>query len=84
MKRLVLAAAFAAFAGFAAAPAYAYHCPQDMAQIDAALAKNPNLSPEQLAKVKSLRAEGEQLHKAGNHDASLEALGQAKQILGIQ
>jgi hypothetical protein len=84
MKQLVLAVALAIFAGFGAAPAYAYHCPADMAQIDAALAKNPNLSAEQLSKVKALRAEGEQLHKAGNHDRSLEVLGEAKEILGIQ
>ncbi len=84
MKRLVLAVALAAFAGFAASPAYAYHCPADMAQIDAALAKNPKLSPDQMAEVKKLRAEGEQLHKAGDHDQSLEVLGQAKDILGIQ
>lgn len=81
MKVFVLAAALATFA---ATPAFAYHCPADMAQIDAALAQNPSLPADQMAEVRSLRAEGEQLHKAGNHDQSIEVLTQAKQILGIQ
>ena len=37
-----------------------------------------------LAEVKQLRAEGETLHKAGNHGASVEKLGKAMSILGIQ
>ena len=38
-----------------AAPAFAFHCPKDMAAIDAALAKNPKLSAEQMAAVKKDR-----------------------------
>jgi hypothetical protein len=67
-----------------AMPAYAMHCPKDMAQIDAALKAGPNLSAEQLAEVKKLRADGEALHKAGKHTESVETLGKAKAILGIQ
>jgi len=64
--------------------ALANHCPLDMQQIDAALQKgSTQLSAEQLAEVKKLRAEGEALHKAGNHAESVEKLGKAKQILGI-
>lgn len=81
MKRLVLAAALAAFA---VSPALAYHCPADMAEIDAALAKKPDLSAEQMGKVKALRTEGEALHKAGNHDRSVEVLAEAKGILGLK
>lgn len=81
MKRLLLAAALAAFT---ATPALAYHCPADMAEIDAALAKKPDLSAEQMTKVKSLRAEGETLHKAGDHGRSVEVLGEAKSILGLK
>ncbi len=81
MKKLVLAAALATFA---ASPAFAYHCPADMAQIDAALAKKPDLSAEEMGKVKALRAEGEQLHKAGDHSRSVEVLSEAKGILGIK
>jgi hypothetical protein len=33
--------------------------------------------------VKKLRAEGEQLHKAGKHSESEAALAKAKKILGI-
>jgi hypothetical protein len=81
MKHLILAATLATFA---VSPALAYHCPADMAQIDAALAKKPDLSAEQMSKVKALRAEGEKLHKAGNHDRSIEVLAEAKGILGIK
>lgn len=80
MKRFVLALAIALFA---ATPAFAYHCPADMAQIDAALAKNPDMPADQLATVKALRAEGETLHKAGNHDQSIKVLGEAKEMLGL-
>jgi hypothetical protein len=64
--------------------AFAMHCPVDMKKIDTALAEGPNLSPEQLARVKNLRAEGEALHKAGKHQASVDTLGEAMQILGIE
>jgi hypothetical protein len=71
-----------------AEPALAYQCPYDMAKIDAALAKNPQLSPADLAKVRLLRAQGEALHKKGGsreaHSAAVEKFGQAKRILGIQ
>lgn len=63
--------------------AMAGHCPMDMQEIDAALATQPNLTPEQLADVKKYRAEGEALHKAGKHQESVEALGKAKALLGI-
>ncbi len=65
------------------APAFANHCPKDMAAIDAALAKNPNLSDAQMAEVKKLRAEGETLHKQGKHQQSIEALQKAEDILKI-
>ncbi len=65
------------------APAFANHCPKDMAAIDAALAKNPNLSEAQLTQVKQLRAEGEALHKQGKHQQSIETLQKAEDILKI-
>ena len=64
--------------------AWAMHCPQDMAKIDAALAKQPSLTSEQMAEVKRLRAEGESLHKAGKHKESVETLGKAMKILNIE
>jgi hypothetical protein len=65
------------------APAFANHCPKDMAAIDAALAKNPPLSAAQLTEVKKLRAEGEAQHKAGKHQEAVETLQKAEDILKI-
>ena len=80
MKRiLITAAAVIALS----APAFASHCPKDMAAIDAALAKNPKLSDAQMTQVKKLRAEGEDLHKAGKHKESVETLQKAEDILKI-
>jgi hypothetical protein len=78
--RMLLAAAALAWS----AGALANHCPLDMQAIDDALAKKPQLSAAQLADVKKYRSEGEALHKAGKHQQSVETLGKAKQILGIQ
>ncbi len=81
MKRILLAAVAL---GFFATPAFAFHCPADMAKIDAALAANPSLSAEQLAEVQRLRAEGESYHQAGQHQESVDTLAKAMEILGIQ
>ena len=61
----------------------AFHCPNDMKAIDAALTKNPKLSDVQMTEVKLLRAEGETLHKAGKHQESVDTLAKAMKILGI-
>ena len=77
--------ALAAFLTVALAmPAFAFHCPADMAEIDAALAGGPDLTAEQLAEVERLRTEGEVLHDAGDHQGSVDALAAAKAILGIE
>ncbi len=68
---------------FTSASALAFHCPADMKRIDEALTMNPKLAAEQLSEVKKLRAEGETLHKAGNHQASVDTLAKAMKILGI-
>lgn len=67
----------------ASSVALAHNCPNEMKAIDAKLATNPTLSADNAAKVKKLRADGEAQHKAGNHDASMKALGEAKKLLGI-
>jgi hypothetical protein len=67
-----------------ASPALAFHCPADMAKIDAALAGNPPLTAEQLAEVQQLRKEGEDYHNAGKHQESIDTLAKAMAILGIQ
>jgi hypothetical protein len=77
-KTLFVALALALVAG----PAFAFQCPTDMARIDAALA-TASLSEADLAKVKELRAQGEEQHQAGDHSASLATLAEAETILGI-
>ncbi|MGH8678635.1 MAG: hypothetical protein ACREUQ_09835 [Burkholderiales bacterium] len=77
--RTLIAAVLFAFAG----SAFAFHCPMDMKKIDEALAKKPNVSATQLAEIKKLRAEGEALHKAGKHQDSVDTLGKAMKMLGI-
>ncbi|MNN94396.1 hypothetical protein D3C81_2130090 [compost metagenome] len=60
------------------------HCPADMARIDEILKTNPPSDPATLAKVQELRAEGEQLHKSGDHSGSVKALGEALDLLGAK
>jgi outer membrane biogenesis lipoprotein LolB len=79
MKRFILGTALALLS----ASALAFHCPKDMKAIDAALAKHPQLSAEQMSEVKKYRAEGEALHKAGKHQESVDTLAKAMKILGI-
>lgn len=81
MRAFVIAAALSLAL---VAPAMAFHCPVDMAAIDAALAAGPSLSEADMAKVKELRAKGEAEHKAGKHAEAVESLAQAKAILGIE
>ena len=80
MKRLAIVAALA----FATTSAFAFHCPADMKKIDAALAKNPKLSAQQMKDVKKYRADGEALHKAGKHQESVDTLAKAMAILGVK
>ena len=79
MKRLFIGTALALLS----ASAFAFHCPKDMKAIDAALAKNPSLSAQQMSQVKKYRADGEALHKAGKHQESVDTLAKAMKILGI-
>lgn len=80
MKRLAVMAAAAALSS----AAFAFHCPADMKKIDAALAKNPKLSSQQMTEVKKYRADGEALHKAGKHQESVDTLAKAMKILSIK
>ena len=79
MKKILLPLALA----FAAGSAFAHNCPNEMKAIDAKLAAGAKLSDADLAKVKALRADGEAAHKAGKHDDSMKALGEAKKLLGV-
>lgn len=78
IRSIVLASALA----LASNTAFAFTCPKEMKAIDAALPK-AKLTDTQMSEVKKLRAEGENLHKAGKHQESLDTLGKAKKILGI-
>ncbi|WP_235917239.1 hypothetical protein [Maritimibacter harenae] len=53
-----------------------------MAEVEAALAET-SLTDDQKAEVEALRAEGEELHTAGEHAASIAKLNEAKEILGL-
>ena len=80
MRRTLLLLAFSLFALFSGA-LWAMHCPQSMAKIDQMLESDPPADPEVLAEVQRLRAEGEQLHQAGNHDESVKVLDEALNLL---
>ena len=69
---------------FVSAAAFAMHCPADMKKIDEALAKNSQLTAEQMADVKKWRAEGETLHKAGKHQESVDTLAKAMAVLKVK
>jgi hypothetical protein len=64
-------------------PTFAFQCPADIAAIDQAL-QTADLSEEQRQRVVELRNEGERLHEAGDHQASVDTLAQAKEVLGIE
>ena len=78
MKTIIMTA----FLALLAAPALAFQCPADMSAIDAAL-ETAALSEEDMARVKELREIGEAEHMAGNHQASVYALAEAKALLDI-
>ena len=65
-------------------PAFATSCPKHMAAIDAALAKSPKLSAQQMTDVKAQRAKGEELHKTGKHAESLAEFAKAEKTLDIK
>ena len=79
MKKFLLATSLALTCGLA----LAHNCPNEMKAIDAKLASGAKLADADMAKVKSLRVDGEAAHKAGKHDDSMKALGEAKKLLGI-
>ncbi len=80
MHKLLLGVAFFTVSG----AALAFHCPADMKKIDAALAKNPQLTAAQMSEVKKLRADGEAMHKASKHQESVDTLAKAMKILNVQ
>ena len=74
---------FALSAILFAGSAFAGSCPRHMKEFDAALANEPSISKADMGKAKGLRDKGEAFHKAGKHSKSVEALMEAKALLGI-
>lgn len=64
-------------------PALAFHCPADMAKIDTAM-RTAQLSAADKTKVQEYRKAGEDLHKAGKHQESVDTLAKAMAILKIK
>ncbi|MGL4317305.1 MAG: hypothetical protein ACRCTL_11925 [Pseudomonas sp.] len=82
MRRIPLILALTLFGtGLFSGNLWAMHCPQDMAKIDALLKTDPPADAQVLAEVKRLRAEGEELHKAGDHGESMKVLAEALNLL---
>jgi hypothetical protein len=81
LNRLLPAAALLALL---TSPAFAFQCPANIRQIDAALQSNTQLTAADRAKVTELRNEGEKLHATGQHQQSMDKLAEAKKILNIQ
>ena len=79
MKKVLLATSLMCLSSFA----LAHGCPGEMKKIDAAM-PTAKLSAADMTKVKSLRAKGEDQHKAGQHTESMASLGEAKKTMGIQ
>ncbi|MBT8768716.1 hypothetical protein [Metapseudomonas boanensis] len=77
MRRLAIFLAAAVLS----TPLWAAHCPADMAKIDQLLKTDPPADPTVLEEVKKLRAEGEALHKSGDHAESVKVLGEALNLL---
>jgi hypothetical protein len=81
-SRIAAAALTLGLFGAFAAPAFAFHCPADIAKIDAAL-QTASLSAADKAKVMELRNEGEKMPQAGQHQQSVDTLAEAMKMLGI-
>jgi hypothetical protein len=67
-----------------AVPAVASPCQDDIAKIDAALAGNDKITPEQRQELDDLRNQAVQLCGAGNDQEGLDVTAQAKAILDLQ
>lgn len=79
MRTILASAAVLLIAG----PAFAFQCPADAAAIDEALASS-DASEDVKAEAQALRDEGMSQHEAGDHEAAVETLAQAKELLGIE
>ena len=83
IKSLSAAAAVIVLAAVST-PAYAGHCPKDVAAIDEALVKGSSVSRLGQIQIRQLRDKGRNLQNAGKHDEALEALHRAMEVMGIK
>jgi hypothetical protein len=73
----VLLAAFAA-------PAWASQCPRDIAALDDMMRQHGSmLSADKATQVKALRDKAEQAHASGKHDEAMQAVQQARSVMGM-
>ena len=70
----------AAFVTVLAGPALAYQCEAFIRLLDQKMA-DQNLGKERMVELRRLRDEGQRLHEQGRHEASMEALTKAEQML---
>ena len=70
----------AAFVAALAPPALAYQCEAFIRLLDQKMAEQ-DLGAERMAELRRLRDEGRRLHEQGRHEASMEALTKAEQML---
>jgi hypothetical protein len=68
---------------FMSAAASAHNCPNEMKVIDLKLTGSPKMDSADMSRVMDLRVEGEKLHKQGQHAESMQALKEAKKLLGM-
>jgi hypothetical protein len=79
MRKLLLIVAFV----FAATPAYAGQCEDDVAKIEEALA-NMELSPDERAQIEDMKRQAQELCEAGNEEEGLDVTAEAKAMLNIE
>ena len=65
-------------------PAFANHCPRDVAIVSHSLSITKGLTEMQMTKVKALRDKGAAFHKSGNHGEAVKALHEALKILEVK
>ncbi len=61
--------------------AMAQQCPDQLKKVDDAMAKNPNLPPEQIAEARKHRGAAERLLKEGKANECMDAANKALLIL---
>ncbi len=80
MKKLIVSLSSLIFLS-AASVSFAHNCPNLAEQITTKIGEMANADPDMLAMAQTLHDEGVALHESGDHDGSVEKLGEALQVL---